>query len=76
MVFDSVLCFFNKFIDHRICRGDAAQALALWWHPVASNEVLDVLHWVTGDKPRILMPDLLAILMAMQIRRYNAKCIA
>jgi hypothetical protein len=25
--------------------GNAVQALARWWHPVASNKARDVLHW-------------------------------
>jgi hypothetical protein len=36
-----------KFVNHGGRRGDTAQALARWWHPVAvvSSEALDVLHW-------------------------------
>jgi hypothetical protein len=40
------LCCFNKFVDHGGRRGNMAQALAQWQHPVASSEALDVLHWV------------------------------
>jgi hypothetical protein len=40
----SVLCCFNKFVDHGGCRGNTGQALAQWRHPVASSEALDVLH--------------------------------
>jgi hypothetical protein len=36
---------FNEFVDHGGRRGDTAQALARWRHPVASSEALDVLHW-------------------------------
>jgi hypothetical protein len=36
---------FNKFVDHGGRRGNTAQALARWQHPVASSEALDVLHW-------------------------------
>jgi len=42
LCFDSVLCCFNKFVDHGGRRGNTAQALARWWHPVASGEALDV----------------------------------
>jgi len=38
------LCVLFEFVDHGGRRGDAAQALARWWHPVASIEALDVLH--------------------------------
>jgi len=38
------LCCFNKFVDHGSRRGNTAQALAQWWHPVASSEALDVLY--------------------------------
>jgi hypothetical protein len=34
--------FFSKSLTGR--RGDTAQALARWRHPVASSEALDVLH--------------------------------
>jgi hypothetical protein len=36
------LCCFNKIVDHGGHRGDKAQALARWWHPVASSEAPDV----------------------------------
>jgi hypothetical protein len=39
------LCVFNKFVDNDGRRGNTAQALAQWQHPVASSEALDVLHW-------------------------------
>jgi hypothetical protein len=32
------------FFDHGGRRGDTAQALDRWRHPVASSEALDVLH--------------------------------
>jgi len=35
---------FNKFVDHGGRRGNTAQALARWRHPVASSEARDVLH--------------------------------
>jgi len=38
------LCVLFEFVDHGGRRGDTAQALARWWHPVASIEALDVLH--------------------------------
>jgi hypothetical protein len=44
--FVRVLCVFNKFNDHGGRRGNTMQALNRWWHPVASNEAPDVLHWV------------------------------
>jgi hypothetical protein len=33
-----------KVDDHGSCRGNTAQALDQWRHPVASSEALDVLH--------------------------------
>jgi hypothetical protein len=39
------LCCFNEFVDHGGRRGDTAQALARWLHPVASSEAPDVIHW-------------------------------
>jgi hypothetical protein len=33
-----------EFVDHGGRRGDTAQALARWLHPVASSEALDVLY--------------------------------
>jgi hypothetical protein len=38
------LCVLFEFIDHGGRRGDTAQALAQWRHPVASNEALDMLY--------------------------------
>jgi hypothetical protein len=38
------LCCFNEFVDHGGRRGDTAQALARWLHPVASSEAPDVLY--------------------------------
>jgi hypothetical protein len=38
------LCCFNEFVDHGGRRGDTAQALAQWLHPVASSEAPDVIH--------------------------------
>jgi len=38
------LCVLFEFVDHGGHRGDTAQALAQWWHPVALIEALDVLH--------------------------------
>jgi hypothetical protein len=40
------LCCFNEFVDQGGHRGDTAQALTRWRHPVASSEALDVLHRV------------------------------
>ena len=42
--FVSVLCVLFEFVDHGGRRGDTAQALARWRHPVASSEALDVLQ--------------------------------
>jgi len=39
-----VFCVFSVNVDHGSRRGDTAQALARWRHPVAASEVLDVLH--------------------------------
>ena len=44
MHFVRVLCVLFKFVDHGGRRGNTAQALARWRHPVASSEALDVLH--------------------------------
>jgi hypothetical protein len=44
MWFVSILCHFNKFVDHGGRQGDTAQALARWRHLAASSEALDVLH--------------------------------
>jgi hypothetical protein len=38
------LCVLFKIVDHGGRRGNTAQALARWRHPVASSEALDVLH--------------------------------
>jgi hypothetical protein len=38
------LCCFNEFVDLGGRRGDKAQALARWLHPVASSEAPDVIH--------------------------------
>jgi hypothetical protein len=38
------LCVLFEFVDHGDRRGDTAQALAQWLHPVASSEALDVLY--------------------------------
>jgi hypothetical protein len=38
------LCVLFEFVDHGGRRGDTAQALARWRHPVASSEALDVLY--------------------------------
>jgi hypothetical protein len=34
-----------EFVDHGSRRGNTAQALARWQHPVAPSEALDVLYW-------------------------------
>jgi len=39
------LCVLFKIVDHGGCRGDTAQALARWRHPVVLSEALYVLHW-------------------------------
>jgi hypothetical protein len=38
------LCCFNKFVDHGGRRGNTAQALTQWLHPVASSEAPDVIN--------------------------------
>ena len=53
MFFVSVLCCFKNFVDHGGRRGDMAQALARWRHPVASSELLDVLYWTMLGGPAI-----------------------
>jgi hypothetical protein len=65
------LCCFNKFVDHGGCRGNTAQALARWWHPVALSEALGVLYRAMRPAPyhRIRMAieiasDLPALLMS------------
>jgi hypothetical protein len=40
------LCVLFEFVDHGGRRGNTAQALARWRHPVALIEAPDVLHWV------------------------------
>ncbi len=45
MCFVSVLCVLFEFVDHGGRRGNTAQALARWQHPVAPSEALDVLYW-------------------------------
>jgi hypothetical protein len=44
LCFVSVLCVLFEFVNHGGRRGDTAQALARWQHPVAYSEALDVLH--------------------------------
>jgi hypothetical protein len=44
LCFVSVLCVLLEFVDHGGRRGNTAQALTRWRHPVASSEALDVLH--------------------------------
>jgi hypothetical protein len=39
------VCCFNKSVNHGGRRGDTAQALTRWRHPVAFSEALDVLYW-------------------------------
>jgi hypothetical protein len=38
------LCVLFKFVNHGGRRGNTAQALSQWWHPVALSEALDVLY--------------------------------
>jgi hypothetical protein len=40
------LCVLFEIVNHGGRRGNTAQALARWRHPVASSEALDVLHRV------------------------------
>jgi hypothetical protein len=44
LCFVSVLRVLFEFFDQGGRRGDTAQALAQWRHPVASNEALDMLY--------------------------------
>jgi len=46
LCFVSVSCCFNEFVDNDSRRGNTAQALARWRHPVAPSEALDVFYWV------------------------------
>jgi hypothetical protein len=39
------LCILFEFFDHGGRRGNTAQALTQWRHPVASSEALDMFHW-------------------------------
>jgi len=39
------LCVLSEFVDHGGHRGNTAQAINQWRHPVALSEALDVLHW-------------------------------
>jgi len=50
LCFVSVLCDLFEIVYHGGRRGDTAQALAQWWHPVASSEALDVLHLLDSGK--------------------------
>ena len=38
--------FYAEIDDHGVRSGDTGRILAQWWHPVASDEALDVLHRV------------------------------
>jgi hypothetical protein len=42
--FVSVLCVSFEFVDHGGRRGNTAQLIDQWRHPVALSEALDVLH--------------------------------
>jgi hypothetical protein len=44
--FVNFLCVLFKFLNHGGRRGNTAQALTRWRHPVALSEALDVLHRV------------------------------
>jgi hypothetical protein len=44
LCFVSVLSVLFEFVDHGGRRGNTAQALVRWRHPVASSEALDVLY--------------------------------
>jgi hypothetical protein len=39
------LCVFNLFVNYGGRWGNTALALAQWWHPVASSEAWEVVHW-------------------------------
>jgi hypothetical protein len=62
---------FNKFVDPGGRRGNKAQALAQWRHPVALSEALDVIHQVMlpASCGRICM----AIKIASDLP-YNFRC--
>jgi hypothetical protein len=45
LYFVGVLGFAVKIIYHGGRRGNTAQGLAQWWHPVALSEARDVLQW-------------------------------
>jgi hypothetical protein len=44
LFFVCVLCVLFETVDHGGRRGNTAQALARWRHPVASSEALDVFY--------------------------------
>jgi hypothetical protein len=44
LCFVSFLCVLFEIVNHGGRRGNMAQALARWRHPVALSEALDVLH--------------------------------
>ncbi len=47
--FSVSFCVISTIIDdHDGHQGNTALALTQWWHPVASSEALDVLHWAMG----------------------------
>jgi hypothetical protein len=50
MCFVSVWCYLDEFVNHSGCRGNTAQALAQWRHPVAPSETLDMLYQVMRNQ--------------------------
>ncbi len=54
LCFVSVLCVSFEFVDHGGGRGNTAQALDRWWHPVAFSVAPDVLHRAQVMRPASL----------------------
>jgi hypothetical protein len=50
LCFGSVFFSF-KIVNHGGCQGNTMQALARWWHLVASHEAMDALHWAMCIAP-------------------------
>jgi hypothetical protein len=59
------LCVSSKFVNHGDRRGNTAQALDQWRHPVALSEAPDVLHWEM--RPTLYR----CIAMAIEIASYS-----
>jgi hypothetical protein len=63
------LCVLFEFFDHGGRRGDMAQALTRWSHPVASNEALDMLYWVM--RPALYRCIAMAIEIAINLPAFS-----